>query len=54
LLDAVVEALHEIGACPWWDKELGPGRLFLDEIKERIATAHLFVPLLSSVETVLN
>jgi hypothetical protein len=51
LLDAVVEALCELGACPWWDKELGPGRLFLDEIKQRIATAHLFVPLLTSTSS---
>ena len=48
LLDAVVEALRDLGACPWWDKELGPGRLFLDEIKQKISTAHLFVPLLTS------
>ena len=48
LLDAVVEALRECGLRPWWDKQLEPGRLFLDEIKLKIATAHLFVPLLTS------
>lgn len=46
-LDAVVEALREHGLCPWWDKQLEPGRLFLDELKQKIATAHLFVPLLT-------
>lgn len=51
LLDAVVEALRDRGVCPWWDKELGPGRLFLDEIKQKIATAHLFVPLLTSTSS---
>lgn len=47
LLEAVVETLREIEACPWRDRELEPGRLFLDEIKQKIATAHLFIPLLT-------
>lgn len=47
-LDAVDEALRELGLHPWCDKQLEPGRLFLDEIKQKIATAHLFVPLLTS------
>jgi TIR domain len=47
-LDTVVAALHERGLCPWWDQQLEPGRLFLDEIKQKIATAHLFMPLLTS------
>ncbi len=47
MLDSVVEVLRDLGLSPWWDKELGPGRLFLDEIKQKIATAHLFVPLLT-------
>jgi hypothetical protein len=47
LLESIVEALRELGACPWWDKQLRPGRLFLEEIKQKIATAHLFVPLLT-------
>lgn len=51
LLDAVVEALRELGASPWWDKQLEPGRLFLDNIKQKIATAHLFVPLLTSTSS---
>jgi hypothetical protein len=51
LLDAVVEALRDLGLYPWWDKELGPGRLFLDEIKQKIATAHLFVPILTSASS---
>jgi TIR domain-containing protein len=47
LLDSVVEVLRDLGFRPCWDKELGPGRLFVDEIKQKIATAHLFVPLLT-------
>jgi len=51
LLEAVVESLLDVGVHPWWDKELRPGRLFLDEIKQKIATAHLFVPLLTSISS---
>lgn len=47
LREAVAEVLLDLGACPWWDKELKPGRLFLEQIKERIETAHLFVPLIT-------
>lgn len=49
--DAVDDALRDLGLCPWCDKQLGPGRLFLDEIKQKIATAHLFVPILTSAST---
>jgi len=44
---AVVESLRTVGTRPIWDESIRPGRLFLEEIKEKIATAHLFVPLLT-------
>lgn len=48
LAEALVGTLRKIGARPTWDEDFRPGRLFLEEIKEKIATAHLFVPLLTS------
>jgi hypothetical protein len=35
------------GLTPVWDKEVKPGTLFTDSIKRQIATAHLFMPLLT-------
>ncbi|HSL55293.1 MAG TPA: toll/interleukin-1 receptor domain-containing protein [Pyrinomonadaceae bacterium] len=44
IIDAL---LREQGLVPVWDREIKPGRSFTDAIKKQIATAHVFMPLLT-------
>jgi hypothetical protein len=43
----VVNYLRGLGVVPLWDEDIGAGTAFTETIKEMIASAHLFMPLLS-------
>src|SRR4051812_22832436 len=49
LIPQVEAALKELGMVPVWDKQIQLGRPFTDEIKRKIATAHLFLPLITKL-----
>ncbi len=46
-VEGVDAILRREGLIPVWDKEVKPGTSFTDSIKRQIATAHLFMPLLT-------
>jgi hypothetical protein len=52
LVESLVGSLRHLGLRPTWAQDIGPGRLFLDAIKEKIATAHLFMPVLTSTSSI--
>ena len=43
----LVDAIRRRGHAVLWDKELPPGVSFVDRIKEDVAAAHVFMPLLT-------
>jgi hypothetical protein len=43
----LVDYLRGLGVVPLWDADIGAGTAFTETIKEMIASAHLFMPLLS-------
>jgi hypothetical protein len=43
----LVGVLESLGLLPFWDRDIRPGTPFTDAIKEGIALAHLFVPLIT-------
>src|SRR2546427_6864638 len=43
----VVETLQAMGLEPVWDKDIRPGTAFSDAIRELIAHAHVFMPLIT-------
>lgn len=47
VLYRVVRALEAAGMVPVWDAEIQPGRTFTTDIQRRIATAHVFMPVLT-------
>lgn len=47
LVTRMVGILESIGLQPLWDKNIHPGMPFTDEIKDLIARAHLFIPLIT-------
>jgi len=47
LVERIAVVLQQIGLTPIWDKGIPGGVAFDQEICRRIATAHLFMPLLT-------
>ena len=47
LAKIVAETLQSVGLIPLWDQDIRPGVRFSDAIKNSIATAHLFMPLIT-------
>lgn len=48
LVEKIVAVLEEdFGLNPVWDRHIHPGMPFTDAIREMIASAHLFIPLLT-------
>jgi hypothetical protein len=43
----LVPALTKLGLHPWWDAAIKPGFHFSDIIRKQVATAHVFMPVLS-------
>jgi hypothetical protein len=48
LVERMAEILQSIGLQPLWDRDIHPGTPFTDQIKDLIARAHLFIPLITS------
>ncbi len=48
LIQQVDAILRENGLVPVWDQDIRPGKYFTDEIKRQIATAHVFMPLITA------
>jgi hypothetical protein len=46
-IEFIGAVLREIGLAPVWDRDIRPGTPFTDAIKSQIATAHLFMPVLT-------
>lgn len=47
LAERAARGLEAAGLVPVWDRDIGPGRRFGDAIKSGIATAHVFMPLIT-------
>jgi TIR domain len=47
LAKIMADTLKSVGLIPLWDQDIRPGLRFSDAIKNTIATAHLFMPLIT-------
>lgn len=47
LAKIMADTLQSVGLIPLWDQDIRPGVRFSDAIKNTIATAHLFMPLIT-------
>jgi hypothetical protein len=51
LAERLVEVLELLNLVPLWDRDFRPGTSFTEAIKEKIASAHLFMPLITQAST---
>jgi hypothetical protein len=47
LAKMMADALQSVGLIPLWDQDIRPGLRFSDAIRNAIATAHIFMPLIT-------
>lgn len=47
MIDSLVDVLQKIGIRVFWDKNIGVGKAFSDEIKGLIAHTHIFMPVIT-------
>lgn len=47
IVERIDAVLRDMGLVPVWDRTIQPGAAFADEIKSKIATAHLLMPILT-------